>query len=300
MRTSRSLLFFSALLYLFTTFAAAWPWPVDKILPHMDSLIVREAFRNKRDDSSSSSGKASTQASQTAAASSATETAKSSKSDSTASKSKSQEESGTGTMTSAASTATGKGDSSKSNSTSSTVSIDDNAAAGGLEILVPDTTSGSYFYKISDYVTFAWNYTSLSITPTAVNVYVTCTSNSEMYTITKNMSTDANATQAVTWDTNNYPEETDSPLLTAIYTMYIFDADSSISAEASAGHLSAASYVFGMYTKSPYTPYSEWTCGSCSAALSPDEKRYLKFMLAMVGVTVVSFTWFVGGTGVIW
>lgn len=156
------------------------------------------------------------------------------------------------------------------------------------------------FYKISDYVTFAWNYTSLSVTPSYIDVLVSCTSNSQMYTITHNMSVNGNATGAVTWDTNNYPEETSAPLLTAIYTLYIFDADSSISAEASAGHLTVFDYQFGMYTKTPYTPLSAWTCATCSGALSPDEKRYLGFMLGMSVITVMSFTWFVGGMGVIW
>lgn len=121
-----------------------------------------------------------------------------------------------------------------------------------------------------------------------------------MYTIAQNMSVNGNATGAVTWDTNDYPEMTSAPLLTAIYTMYIFDADSSITAEESPGHLSVFNYAFGMYTKTPYTPLSSWQCATCSGALSPDERRYLGFMLGMAGITVLSFTWFVGGMGVVW
>lgn len=115
------------------------------------------------------------------------------------------------------------------------------------------------------------------------------------------MTVSDNATGAVTWDTFDYPEKTSAPLLTAIYTLYIFDADSSISADASAGHLSAMSYAFGMYTKSAYTPLnSGWTCATCSGALGADERRVLGFMLGMVGITVLSFTWFVSGMGVVW
>jgi len=115
------------------------------------------------------------------------------------------------------------------------------------------------------------------------------------------MSVSANATGEVVWDTNDYPEQTTAPLLTAIYTMYIFDADSSISAEASAGHLSVFDYAFGMYTKQAYTPLaSGWTCATCSGALSPDERRYMGFVAAMAGITVLSFTWFVTGLGVVW
>jgi len=114
------------------------------------------------------------------------------------------------------------------------------------------------------------------------------------------MSVNGNATGAVTWDTNDYPEQTSAPLLTAIYTMYIFDSDSSISAVGEAGHLSVFDYAFGMYTKSAYTPYNSWTCATCSAALSPDERRWMGFMMGMAGITVVTFTWFLHGVGVVW
>jgi len=167
-------------------------------------------------------------------------------------------------------------------------------------MLVPDTTSGSIFYKISDFVTFAWNYTSLDVTPTAIDILVTCTSNAQMYTIARNMSVGANATGAVTWDTNDYPEKTSAPLLTAIYTMYIFDSDTSITAAASPGFLSVFDYSFGMYTKQPYVSLPAFTCATCNGALSDTERRALGFMFGMASITVLSFTWFVTGMRVVW
>lgn len=40
-----------------------------------------------------------------------------------------------------------------------------------------------------------------------------------------------------------------------------------------------------------------WKCAVCSAALSDTERQAMKFMFGMAAVTVLSFTWFVGGLG---
>ncbi len=41
----------------------------------------------------------------------------------------------------------------------------------------------------------------------------------------------------------------------------------------------------------------DWVCAVCSAALSDTERQALKFMFGMASITVLSFTWFVGGFG---
>lgn len=104
------------------------------------------------------------------------------------------------------------------------------------------------------------------------------------------------------WDTGAYQATAVSdPLLTETYTLIIYDADSSISAVAAPGYLSAFdNYAFGMYTGQPYTPLNEYKCATCSGALSDMERRALGMVLGVSVVTVLSFTWFVGGTGVIW
>lgn len=165
--------------------------------------------------------------------------------------------------------------------------------------MTPAATETSY-YKIGDYVTFAWNYTSLSATPTAINIMATCTENSQLYTIAMNQT--VSSTGAIVWDTGKYQSTAvQDPLLTETYTLVIYDAASSISATARAGYLSVFdTYTFGMYTPQPYVALDQYVCATCSGALSSMERAALKMVLGMGLVTVLSFSWFVGGTGIIW
>jgi hypothetical protein len=168
-------------------------------------------------------------------------------------------------------------------------------------MLTPAAIAGQQYFKVGDFVTFGWNYTSLQATPTAVNVMATCTQNQQLYTIAANV-TVSNATNAVTWDTHGYQSTAvTNPLLTNIYTLIIYDADSSISATAEAGYLAVQNtYTFGMYVPQSYTPLADFICATCSGALGPVEKRALGMMLGMSVLTVLSFGWFVNGLGVIW
>jgi hypothetical protein len=119
-------------------------------------------------------------------------------------------------------------------------------------MLIP-TAGATTYYKIGDYVTFAWNYTSLLVTPSAVNVLATCTMNSATYTLTSNMSVEE--TGKVVWDTGKYQANATVPLLTATYTLYVVDVDKDIGDTASPGHLGSQNgYLFGMYSPQPYTP----------------------------------------------
>ncbi|KAK3072035.1 hypothetical protein LTS18_014720, partial [Coniosporium uncinatum] len=114
--------------------------------------------------------------------------------------------------------------------------------------------SGSQFYKIGDYVTFAWNYTSLSSTPAYIDILATCTANQATYTLATNQSAQQTG---ILWDTGAYQSSATVPLLTETYTLIIYDADSSISAVPRAGYLAPfRQMTFGMYTPQPYTPLS--------------------------------------------
>lgn len=168
-------------------------------------------------------------------------------------------------------------------------------------MITPAIIEGPQYYKVGDFVTFAWNYTSLLATPTAINIMATCTANQQLYTIAANQ-TVSNATGAVTWDTGAYQQTALSdPLLTEKYTLLIYDAESSVSATAQAGYLAVYNqYTFGMYTPQAYTPLGEFKCATCSGALSDMERRALGMVVGMSVITVLSFTWFVGGLGVIW
>ena len=120
-------------------------------------------------------------------------------------------------------------------------------------MVTPAALAGAQYYKIGDYVTFAWNYTSLSVTPSYIDVMASCSINSQMYTIASNQTVDP--TGAVTWDTGDYQATATVPLLTETYTLVVMDAAQDISATPKAGYLGVADqYTFGMYVPQAYTP----------------------------------------------
>lgn len=166
-------------------------------------------------------------------------------------------------------------------------------------MISPDPESSSSYYKIGNYITFAWNMTSLSITPTAIDILAACSANAETYTLALNQSVSA-TTMGVTWDTNEYQATATVPLLTETYTLIIHDAAIGPSATAAYGALSVYSqFYFAMYTKQAYTPLaSGWTCVTCSGAMTSMERQTLSVVFGAVAVTVASFTWFAGNFGI--
>lgn len=203
-------------------------------------------------------------------------------------------------------TTTGKsGKSGKSTATSddnkSTRTFDNRLPAGGVSMVTPNALAGAQYYKIADYVTFGFNFTSLSITPSAIDVLASCSINSATYTIAANHSVTggADAVQAVTWDTGEYQATASVPLLLGTYTLMIHDAAKDIDATPMAGYLGTwEQFTFGMYSPRPYTPLADYVCATCNAAVSATEKQTVAFLLGMVVVTVGSFTWFAGVAGV--
>jgi hypothetical protein len=120
-------------------------------------------------------------------------------------------------------------------------------------MVTPAAIAGAQYYKIGEYVTLAWNYTSLSVTPSYIDVMASCSINSQMYTIAANQTVDP--TGAVTWDTGDYQATATVPLLTETYTLVVMDAQQDISATPKAGYLGVSDqYTFGMYVPQPYTP----------------------------------------------
>lgn len=191
--------------------------------------------------------------------------------------------------TTAKATASGSQKPSGSKTTSKPKSYDNRLPAGGISLVTPNALAGSQFYKVGDFVTFAWNYTSLSVTPSAIDILATCTANQATYTIAVNQS--ASETQVV-WDTKNTPDG-QKPFLTEKYTLLIYDAESSVSAAPRAGYLGVFnSFQFGMYTPQPYVPFDEFTCANCNGALSQFEKMTLKALLLTTGTTVGSLVYF--------
>lgn len=163
-------------------------------------------------------------------------------------------------------------------------------------MLTPQTTITSALYRIGEFVTLGWNYTNVQVTPTAVDVVISCTTASESWTLTSNMTYETSG--ALTWDTGAFQSDSvQQPLLVEQYIMYIYDADSSISATAGPGELTAAAAMtFGLYTGQPYTPLaSGWVCATCSGAMSSSERQAMGFLFTVAAITVASFTWFVTG-----
>lgn len=153
----------------------------------------------------------------------------------------------TGTMTDTAAE-----DSTTAASTTTSISVDPRLPPGGVSMITPGPYYATY-YKIGQYVTFVWNYTSLSVTPSAVDVVASCSLNDATYTIASNMTVEP--TGSVTWDTGEYQATATVPLLTATYTLIIYDPSKPINHVAKAGHLSSAAQLrFGMYIPQKYTP----------------------------------------------
>lgn len=128
-------------------------------------------------------------------------------------------------------------------------------------MITPAATSTTY-YKIGNDVTFVWNYTSLSVTPSYIDVVASCSLNSATYTLTQNMSVEPTGTMI--WDTGKYQSSATIPLLTATYTLFVYDASKSLDDTPKAGYLgSQIGYSFGMYIPQAYTPLNGKTCIPC-------------------------------------
>ncbi|KAI9820252.1 MAG: hypothetical protein M1827_005874 [Pycnora praestabilis] len=285
------------MLLLFSSITAAWPWP--------PSLEVVEGLILRRQNSSSSTvatgdtkqqgsdGTLRSTASATAAASSGSGTLTASTSGSATASGKS---SNSGSATNKAGSVSGSNNATKTTDKSAaTTAIDPRLPAGGVQMVTPGVLAGAQYYKVGDFVTFGWNYTSLSVTPSAVDILASCSLNDNTYTIATNVS--VGPTGSVTWDTAAHQTQ---PFLTETYTLVIYDAAKDVTSVPQAGHLGVYDqFTFGMYIPQAYTPLNQFQCATCSAALSDMERQALGFMLGMSVITVLSFTWFVGGLGVV-
>ncbi|KFY00558.1 hypothetical protein V490_01286 [Pseudogymnoascus sp. VKM F-3557] len=272
MRSTTSFLIFAALLVSLSTFTAAWPWP--SFFPEIDSLIVRADDDKSNQESSTS---------ETSAKATQTPSDSGGKKSSTVSQTKG-------------------GSSSKPTKSATHTSYDPRLPPGGITVLSPASTSGLPIFKIGDKATFGFNFTSLSKTPTALNIMATCTLNQALYTIAMNQTINATATtQQAVWDSNGY-ETSSAPLVVATYTLIVYDSEGSETDIPEAGYLSPfKTFAFGMYNRQDYSDDSgPIPCISCSGAFGSLERNALSFVFGMSIITVFTFTWFVNGLNVIW
>ena len=134
----------------------------------------------------------------------------------------------------------------------SSISVNPVLPPGGVNMLTPTALAQTTYYKIGDHVSFAWNYTSLSITPSKIDVVVTCTDNGAAYSLQTNAT--FQATDSIVWDTGADATGT-APLPMGSYTLMIYDAGAGPTAAAAAGRLGTMdNFRFGMYIPQPYTP----------------------------------------------
>jgi hypothetical protein len=162
-------------------------------------------------------------------------------------------------------------------------------------LITPQPLAGPQYYKIGTNFTFVWNYTSLSKPPAAIGIYAAVTTDltTKTFTFAQNMSFDA--TQTVVFNTKNTEDAVGQVLLTADYTLIVFDAQQGPSAQPSAGQLGSwKQFTFGMYTPQPYTPLSDFQCPTCLKSLGIDRTKVhaMGFVLACAAITIASFTWF--------
>ncbi|KAJ4350263.1 uncharacterized protein N0V89_008884 [Didymosphaeria variabile] len=174
--------------------------------------------------------------------------------------------------------------------------------AGGIQMVTPNPYLGAQYYKVGDWVTFAWNYTSLSITPSAIDILASCSVNQQTYTIAVNHS--VQATDTIYWDTGAYKSSHPNgpEFVSETYTLLIYDAQSSVSATAKPGYLAPYSqFYFGMYTPQPYVNWSEFECANClkNDAFSIFASGTTKVLFVTFGTTIASFLYFAMAFGII-
>ncbi|KAH7924501.1 hypothetical protein BV22DRAFT_1129800 [Leucogyrophana mollusca] len=170
----------------------------------------------------------------------------------------------------AASSASGSVGTATQTASASTTSIPAIAGPGMITITQPPMQSTSY-YKIAqgEYITFAWNFTGLYVTPTSLTVSAVC-QNGNTYAVGPTNGIIPGDSSSVVWYPYGYQQANPSaPLDPASYTLHIW-GDDGPSAAAEPGYLEPNSnLIFALYTPQAYTPLaSGWQCAGCSGALS--------------------------------
>ncbi|KAF4123281.1 hypothetical protein GMORB2_6832 [Geosmithia morbida] len=186
----------------------------------------------------------------------------------------------------------------KKTTKTSSVSIPATAIAGGVSITEPATTQmATPLFKIGDNITLGWNYTGIIEKPTAIDVLISCSTASETWTLTSNMTFETDV--SYTWNSEDQADNVETPLLTELYTLIIKNSDADISDSPEAGKLAAnAQFTFGLYHPQAYTPYADWECSGCSGAASLFSSQVVHLAVTMSAITIITFTYFVTGWGI--
>jgi len=188
--------------------------------------------------------------------------------------------------------------SSKSTKPSKTkgVLVDPLLPAGGVSMITPGIRDVAQYYKFGDNVTFVWNYTSLVVSPTAVNIIAVCSNlaQEQTCTISKNVSM---KTTSIVWDTK--PDSTDkqTPLVMGTYTLIIYDDSTSPTDVAPAGYLAPGGTRFGMYSPRLATPLASYECAVCeNSGVTNIDAKLMRMLVGTGALFLVSFFWFARGS----
>lgn len=159
------------------------------------------------------------------------------------------------------------------------------------------SAAATALFKIGDNITLGWNYTGLEATPTAIDVLLSCSTASETWTLTNNMTFETDVSYV--WNSAEQAGNVEQPLLMEMYTLIIKDSEAEVSDVPSPGMLGSNSdFTFGLYHKVSYTPWAEWECTGCNAATASFDTQVVKLAFTMCIITVFTFTWFVTGWGI--
>lgn len=137
----------------------------------------------------------------------------------------------------------------------------------------PPQTGNPSFYKIapSNTITFAWNYTSLSITPTSITVTAFCAANGYNYPVggANGDGVYPGSVTSINWDPYAYQNSPGAlALAQETYTLRIQD-ERGANAVGTPGMLSAYSALkFALYKPGQATPLDQWSCPDCNAAMN--------------------------------
>jgi hypothetical protein len=155
-------------------------------------------------------------------------------------------------------------------------------------MITPGVFAGAQYYKVGDWVTLAWNYTSVSIYPSNIDIMATCTANQATYTLAVNQTVDKSGGE-IFWDTGAYQSSATVPLLTETYTLMIYDSQADVTAAPRAGYLGLANgFTFGMYTPQPYVPWSGKS-SHVSQLLNDEALTYSRIQMRELQLRPLSF-----------
>ncbi|KAF8466454.1 hypothetical protein BDZ91DRAFT_173883 [Kalaharituber pfeilii] len=160
-------------------------------------------------------------------------------------------------------------------------------------MVTPAATDGFQLYPIGATITWSYNYTSLLITPTAINVEAFCSRTQQYYTIANNYSVNE---RKIIWDTDKYQSSQTPQLAAETYTLLMYDSATQKTDVPVAGKLAIfRTFQFAMYTPRGNIPLNEYECPTCSTGSSIWDSHGLRVLMGTAMIAAISFAWFVHG-----